>query len=78
MLLNDVRIHALSDFLTSYNRSFNNVGSTKLRLKLIPYDMNMYKDIKFSSGRDFFCALLKTAVLWNKDFLAATFQFIFN
>lgn len=39
--------------------------------------MNMYKDIKFSSGRDFFCAL-KTMVLWNKDFLAATFQFIFN
>lgn len=53
-LLNDVRIHVLSDFLTSYNRSFKNVGSTKLRLKLIPYDMNMYKDIKFSSGRDFF------------------------
>lgn len=78
LLLNDVRIQALSDFLTGYNQNFNNVGSMKPRLKLIPCDMNMYKDIKFSSGRDFLHVLLKTVVLWNKDFLAATFQFIFN
>lgn len=57
MLLNDVRIHALPDFLTSYNRSFNNVGSTNLKLKLIPCDMNMYKDIKFSPDRDSFSVL---------------------
>lgn len=35
-LLGDVRVHALSDFLAGYNRSSDNVGSMKLRLKLIP------------------------------------------
>lgn len=35
-LLGDVHIHALSHFLAGYNRSFDNVGSKKLRLKLIP------------------------------------------
>lgn len=58
-LLNDVRIHALSDFLSGYNQNFNNVGSMKPRLKLLPYDMNMYKDIKFTSGRDFFVCFVE-------------------
>lgn len=76
VLFSGVRSHALAGFLTSYNRRFNRDGSMKLRLKLIPYDLHMYRDIKFHSGGG--GSALKTTVLWNKHILAATFQFMFN